>query len=312
MLPIIQEMCRRFSEGEHKIYRLIPHVWNGTYCPYFPVMWLTFLPIYKLGWDIRWTSILLLVALSWLILRTIRVDSKYLYSYLAIGLMYVILGFFIWGIPSILTLTEESIVYFYYGLLSYALIYRRPYLIGLSLALCMLSRYSAALWLTFYFGFILITESKVYTQKVIGTFFGTFLIIFFYSGAYEDINRLLHIPLAFTGRIEGQHIDGQGELLDKSLGLMNFMPILVFRYNTIFMILLTISTPIFSAFFYSRAKNKINKALFSICSLKFCLVFFYNFLALPFIYLFPTLTIISIFIWIGYTLDEGYATPNLT
>jgi hypothetical protein len=49
----------------------------------------------------------------------------------------------------VIELTEEGVVFFYYSLLATALVLNNPWLLGISVATCLLSRYSFIGWIPF-------------------------------------------------------------------------------------------------------------------------------------------------------------------
>jgi hypothetical protein len=53
------------------------------------------------------------------------------------------------GDNGVIELTEEGVVFFYYSLLATAIIFNNPWLLGISVAACLLSRYSFIGWIPF-------------------------------------------------------------------------------------------------------------------------------------------------------------------
>ena len=58
MFPTIQVGCQRFLTGK-VVYAPTPEIWVGSIFPYFPMMWIPFLPAQFYSFDYRWTTVAL-------------------------------------------------------------------------------------------------------------------------------------------------------------------------------------------------------------------------------------------------------------
>src|SRR4029078_11968027 len=130
MLPIIKSMNQRFLDGKwKKLYQPIPEIWNGIQPIYLPAMWMPFGFSLIFAFDIRWITvcgiwlaIILCVLAAW---RTITAS---------IFLIAAFLTLLVWlhtnGDNGVIELTEEGVVFFYYSLLSTAMIFNNPLSLG--------------------------------------------------------------------------------------------------------------------------------------------------------------------------------------
>lgn len=146
IIPTIQIAVRRFLAGEP----VHPAVTFGNYTipvlSYMPLQWLPYCFAEWLNKDYRtiafviWTG-----AVCLLVFRTTQASlwQGTLLAIAAAAMFSAILDYQ----PHILSMTIELMVAGYYMLLIMGLHQRNPWLKGLGIALCMLSRYSLVLWL---------------------------------------------------------------------------------------------------------------------------------------------------------------------
>lgn len=142
MLPIIQVMGKRFLSGQwHQVYAPIAEIWNGIQPIYLPAIWLPFTLADILYFDPRWVT----VAGVWVAVITIVSQLKHLRS-IGVWLVLGILSMVLWWLHTetrnnLFRLTEEGVVIAYHVLLVYAIVARKPIVLGLALSACLLSRY---------------------------------------------------------------------------------------------------------------------------------------------------------------------------
>jgi hypothetical protein len=145
MLPVMRVMGARFLSGDWRsIYDVIPEIWNGMQPVYLPFMWLPFSLAEPGGFDIRWVTfsgIWLAVLLPFMFLEKLGTVSEWL---ILSSILVLLWWFHMEPTNNVIKLTEEGVVYAYYVLLAVALASGNPLLIGLSVSVCLLSRYSFA------------------------------------------------------------------------------------------------------------------------------------------------------------------------
>src|SRR6478672_9308051 len=149
MLPIIKSMNQRFLNGQWKqVYQPIPEIWNGIRPIYLPAMWMPFGLSLIFDFDIRWIT----VCGIWLsvILCVLPIWKKLPAAIFLMGAFLILLAWLHTNDDNgVIELTEEGVVFFYYSLLATALVLNNPWLLGISVATCLLSRYSFIGWIPF-------------------------------------------------------------------------------------------------------------------------------------------------------------------
>ena len=150
MLPIMKVMNERFLRGEWKhVYDPIPEIWNGTRPIYLPAMWFPYCAGSCMKLDMRWITVTALLLSFSIVLFNIRIKRKPLFWICSIAIAAVL---FWWifsrnDVHSLISMSEEGVVIFYFVLLSLAIISDNAFLMGFIASLCLLSRYSMIGWL---------------------------------------------------------------------------------------------------------------------------------------------------------------------
>ncbi len=125
MLPVMKVMNERFLHGEWKhIYDPIPEIWNGTRPIYLPAMWFPYFSAVALKVDMRWVTIVLVLASFSivLILTQIKKNKYFGYSLIAITALLFWWIFARNEVHSLITMSEEGVVIFYFVLLCVSII----------------------------------------------------------------------------------------------------------------------------------------------------------------------------------------------
>lgn len=305
MLPILKIMCQRFMAGE-QVYAIIPEIWGGMQPIYLPALWTPLLPATYFDWELRWTSLFLFVAGLGLILATVKARSAKKEEgnttppkKVSLNTLIVLIPLFILGHDMMkyesrfFAMTEESIVVFYYLLLAYAVAKEKTVLTAIALSLCMLSRYSLAIWAIMYVSYIFFFKerSKAITMAIVGTVFSvTFMFI---TQGFSSLDVFLGLQENYINAIINEKEKFQ-PMINISMGLAKFY---VYEnlaaLHRLFMIT-AFAIPIGSLLLFTKFRHKVNADFFALCSLKLTLVVFYNLLVMPFLYLFFTSTLLSI------------------
>lgn len=301
MLPVIQIMCQRFLNGE-SIYELV-HFWAGTEPIYLPAMWLPFVPSTYLQIDIRWTSMMaILLGLAFIVF--IGKEGRFNFKSLLILLpLYLLIDDLLHTKSVLIYLSEEPIVILYYLFLAFALAKKRPYLIAIALSLCLMSRFSLAFWFLMYMGYLFFFENKKLALKIGGMVGGICLFLLISTGALWQLDVILSLPTIYIDHLMNNEWKFHG-FATTNLGLVKFVSFERIPFFNRLFFLFNLVIPIVCLLFFWKFKNKINQSFFAICSLKLCLVFFYNFLIMPFSYLFYTNTFLSIAILSWYLKED--------
>ncbi len=301
MLPVLKIMVERWLNGE-RIYELI-HFWEGTEPIYLPAMWLPYIPTIFLGIDMRWTS---MIAFLWSITMLFFIGKKgrFNFKYLLISLpLYLLINGILYKKSVIIYLSEEPVVIAYYLFLAYALAKNRPYMIGVALSLCLMSRFALAFWFIMYIGYLFLFENRKFALKVSATTGSICLVLLLATEAFWQLDVILSLPKIYIDHLMENEWKFTG-FATTNLGLIKFFPFeSIPLVNRLFFIF-NLGIPAICLLAYWKFKDKINQPFFALCSLKLCLVFFYNFLIMPFSYLFYTSTFLSIAILSWYLKED--------
>lgn len=301
MLIIIKTMCERFLEGTY-VYEILP-IWDGTEPIYLPAMWLPFLPCVFLDFDIRWTSVIsLLIGLFFIFFMGKRKSFKLITLLLFVPIFYLLFGL-IFTDYRLISLSEESVVVCYYLFLAYSLTKRNPYLIGIAISLCLMSRFALVFWAMMYIVYVFFFQHKKDATKIGGTIAVLCTLLLLSTGAIWQIDVILGLPKIYVEHLMENEWKFNG-FIKTNLGLLKFFPFSVLPIFHQSFLLISVGIPFLCFLFYWRFKHRINQPFFAICSLKLSLVFFYNFLLMPFLYLFYTSTFFSIAILSWYLKDD--------
>lgn len=310
MLPILKVMSARFIQGK-AIYDIIPEIWGGMQPIYLPAMWAPFVPFEYMGIDVRWMCLAFIVAGLALFIRLTPDARKLIFYPLAMLPMYVVIINLVKENTPVISLTEEGIVMGYYLLLGFALMKKNPVLIGIAISLCLLSRFIIVFWAPVYviYTWLYVSRKQAYIMSAVVALM--VLTLFVLPFGWERVIYFLNLPgnyVEFARRVwstEPYHIYS-------TLGLAKFfsperIPLL-HRLVVSFSLL----TPLLCLGLYHFLKNRIDPAFWGICSLKLTLLFFFNLLEVPYLYLFYTSTLLSSGILLYYlsSLSWSVATEN--
>jgi len=291
MLPIIKTMCARLLNGE-QVYAPIAEIWGGIKPIYLPFMWMPFIPAEYFGFDLRWTNVIFILGgiLAIMKIPNFRRIHPILF---AISMLPIVILVEAMLRHKVISITEEGIIYGYYMFLGYALAKNNYVLIAITITMCLFSRYSLVLWIPAYLVFVYFFNSKrlsLITLMIIGLITLMVFIIPFYDN------------IGFFLSMHNDYIEGaknlwkfQPEHVMNSLGLAKFFSIHHIPLIHTLLITFAILIPSLSLAAYSLLRKKFNldSQFFGLCSLKLSLVFFYNWLENPYLYLFFTSTFFS-------------------
>ncbi|MEM1122698.1 MAG: hypothetical protein AAGJ18_19800, partial [Bacteroidota bacterium] len=302
MLPVLKIMVERWLKGE-RIYEIV-HFWEGTEPIYLPAMWIPYIPTVFWGIDLRWTSIVALLS-SVVFLFCMGKKGRFNLKFLLTGIpLWLLLNSILYQKSVLIYLSEEPVVIDYYLFLAYTLAKNRPYLIGIALSLCLMSRFSLAFWFIMYLVYLFLLENRKMACKIAITTGTICSVLLWSTEALWQLEVILNLPQIYLEHLMENEWKFAG-FATTNLGLVKFFGFeniptvhrLFFGLNLII--------PTFSLLFFWKFKAQINRPFFAICSLKLSLVFFYNFLIMPFSYLFYTSTFLSLAI-LSWYLKEDY------
>jgi hypothetical protein len=292
MLPIIKVMAERFLAGQHShVYDPIPTIWHGAQPIYLPAMWLPYVPAIAMGIDMRWIAIVgLLFAFGAFIVlfKPDRSRAAFLLGVLAFLLFWWIVAD---NTPGIVSVSEEGVVIGYYVLLVLALVSGKPWLTGIAISLCMLSRYALVGWVPAYVIWLILEKRTKQLSIISLTGILCFVLIFLVPVGWVTFKRLAYLPhdyISFAGRVWKDSPD----VFSTAPGLAWFFG----RTGTAILhgllIFLTFTLPM--AFTVAAVRRR--RANIPLAALKLSLVVFYCFIDVPYLYLFYTSSLVSLVI----------------
>jgi len=297
MLPIMKVMNERFLQGHwRQVYDPIPEIWNGTRPIYLPAMWLPYLPAIALKLDMRWVTVVSLLVVFAIIGGLIQIRKNKYFGYGQIAVAAVL---FWWifsrnDVHGFISMSEEGVVIFYFVFLTLAIISGNPVLMGITASLCMLSRYSMIGWLVPCLIFFI--AKKNFRKLILFALTGTVCMILFFliPFGYQSLDRMISLPgnyVAFA-----KHVwEYSSEVYWLNLGMAKFYGPhrMAALHHTL--IILSFGIPVlFMCFCLIQKKwelQNINLACF-----KLSLLVFYQFIDVPYGYLFYTCSFVSMVI----------------
>lgn len=295
MLPIIKVMCERFIAGQHShVYDIIPWIWKGIQPIYLPAMWLPYVPAIAMGLDMRWIAVagLLFAFITFLFLYRPAAAG---YRSFFLGVLAFLL--FWWVVadnsPGLVSVAEEGTVIGYYVLLVLALAYGNPWLTGIAISLCMLSRYALVGWIPAYL--LYLAFEKRWRDLSIITLTGMlcFVLLFLVPVGWVTFLRLAKLPgdyVAFAGRVWKDSPD----VFSAAPGFAWFFgPKRAGFLHKLLVAGSFIAPPLFILLGLRRFRNKM-AANIPLAALKIGLVIFYCFIDVPYLYLFYTSSFVSL------------------
>ncbi|HEY0433426.1 MAG TPA: hypothetical protein VGC95_06115, partial [Chitinophagaceae bacterium] len=149
MLPVIRIMGQRFVSGQWQhVYDPIPGIWNGIRPIYLPGLWIPFASSLIFHFDPRWITVCG-IWLSVIVFLLPRMRSRPDHFLLLACMLSLLVFLHVDADNSVIELSEEGPVFFYYSFLVLAIVLRNPWVLGCAIALCLTSRYAFIGWIPF-------------------------------------------------------------------------------------------------------------------------------------------------------------------
>jgi hypothetical protein len=327
MLPIIKVMGERFIAGQHShIYDPIPAIWHGALPIYLPAMWLPYVPAIALGIDMRWIAIAgLLFAFGTFVFlyrpsgdtpqlapsaaRSRQTRGPFFLAVLAFLLFWWVVADNTAGVVSV---SEEGVVIGYYVLLVLALLSGKPWLTGIAISLCMLSRYALVGWIPAYVLYLALERRWRHLSITTLTGILCFTLLFLVPVGWTTFLRLAHLPgdyVAFADRVWNDSPD----VFSVAPGLAWFFGRKGVSVLHGLLIIFSFTLPVlFTVLAYRRGRSHSQSpnagapgrttafsrplANIPLAALKLSLVIFYSFIDVPYLYLFYTSSLVSLIV----------------
>jgi len=286
MIPQIKIRCQRLLHGQD-VYAPINEIWEGQLVPYFPTMWLPYVPLEFFGGDVRWTGVIVILISLGAYFFLLPSSKNGLIFLIPVLLICSYLFYFLFSTDrNFIAWTEESVVIGYYLFLGFALIKKNPWLIATAIALCLLSRYVLVFWIPAFVLFAYFFESKKFAIKIFG---GVTLLVslLFLIPFGKNLGYFLHMQSFYLE----QAINfkrRQADVLDLNIGFARFFSAESFPFLHMLLIGVALIIPFLSLSIFFSLKRKLTprKQFFGLCSLKLTMTLFYVLIEIPFPYLF--------------------------
>jgi hypothetical protein len=324
IIPALKVYVTRFV-GPTPVYEPIT-LFGYTFLPnYPPLQWLPFVPAELLGADYRaWAFGILLLALlliyQWQLARLALPLGEWL---LKAVLPVLVLHFTVLTDKSMFSLTVESLIVGYYCVLAGGTLSASPWLKALGLMLCLLSRFSLALWVPLY-GLLLLWENPRRGWLTAGLALAGVLLVF---GPFltHDPTIFMRAQLENLGIAEGewQHIDPVAPVavpmhLFNGVGLAPWfydMPGTLAERITrlqLFHFSACTAVVVLSGLVFWLFRRRFDPRLAALLSLKVYLVTFYSFLIIPYTYLASVSLFTSLFVVLIVSRKAPFLVPFTT
>ena len=270
MLPIMEILCKRFM-NQTGVYRIIPEIWWMTY---LPAVWFDF----DLRW-ITWFSFIIALLLGFLLLRKYHFAGWH--SLLVWIPVFVLFKSIFKLEPNDFSMGDEGPVVLFFVLFACSLWQGNAMLIGVTMALGLLTRYSflpvlPAIFLAYW---IFDHKKALYTMLTSAFITGVFLMII--TGAIFEIHTFLALPKHYVTAVIGEDFQKLSPTIQNGLGLAKFFSKENLPSIVNIQMLLTFLIPLLLLILYKYLPWKIDFRVFLLGLLKLEIVFFYNLMIIP-------------------------------
>jgi len=296
MLPVIKVMNQRLLQGEwHSVYHNIPSIWNGVQPIYLPAMWIPYLPAVAFDFDMRWITLVSLFMVFAVFLLLLRGGTKPIFN-----IVLLTSGLMLWwwllledDMHGLVSMSEEGVVVLYMILLVLAILTDRIFPIAIAACLCLLSRYAMIGWVPAFIAYLVMNGN----MKKAGIFCITgicMLVVFFILPfGWNSLIRLLQVPGKYISFSNLVWKDNPG-VFTGSLGFAKFF--VSGKMKLLHYLLIALSFLVPAGFMAACMSLRKKKYICNIplATLKLSLVVFYNFVDVPYLYLFYTSSLVSL------------------
>ena len=281
MLPIMEILCKRFM-NQTGVYRIIPEIWGGMEPIYLPSMWMTYLPAVWFDFDLRWItwfSFIFAILLGFLYVRNYHVAGWH--SLLVWIPVFVLFKSIFKLEPNDFSMGDEGPVVLFFVLFAYSLWQGNAMLIGVTMALGLLTRYSflpvlPAIFLAYW---MFDHKKALYTMLTSAFITGIFLMII--TGAIFEIHTFLALPKHYVTAVIGEDFQKLSPTIQNGLGLAKFFSKENLPSIVNIQMLLTFLVPLLLLILYRYLPWKIDFRVFLLGLLKLEIVLFYNLMIIP-------------------------------
>ncbi|PHN03742.1 hypothetical protein [Flavilitoribacter nigricans] len=326
VIPQIGILVDRFLSGEFPYRWIYADDWgfnHHLFPTYLPLTWMPFIIPDLLGLDYRWFAFFVLAAsFAACSYYFVRRSTDLLSALFLTALPFIFLiALIVWDHEGMFSYAVETQVVGFYLFLSLALMSRSNWLRAVSMLLCLLSRYALVLWIPLFLVVVLIREPRKNAFLIAGLLGLGVAIIYGLPFLSQDWTIFqqgydYHTTAAFASweLQPWQQPDERPFALYKGLGFgwwfyEHLSGTLVEKVNAYrqFHAAVSLGIVLLSGVFFWLKKEEMDYRIFLLGSFKIYLVIFYNFIQIPFGYIYMVPIILSLPI-IGISLLSRPAT----
>lgn len=305
IIPTIKVLVSRLLNGQ-TVYKPIDDFGYHMPVTYLPLQWAPYVIAEWLHFDYRWIAFCIwLIACVALIItnRQRRLSSKITIPVVLALVVTLLIKYE----PDVLTMSVELMVAGYYILFIIGISSNNPWIKGLVITLCLLSRYSLILWLPLWMLAEWIAHNRMNTLKSIVVIASAIFLLYVLPFLRKDWSTLLagyhYYTNAAIGEWEKNNWYGKPQSLYCGVGFARFFyegtgP-LVLRLKRLQQVhfILCLASVFVMAIFHMLFSKKLPLKPFLLASFKIYLSFFLAFIQVPYIYLMITGSFVSIAIY---------------
>lgn len=306
IIPAIEIVVKRFIDGQNP-YLPMTELGYTTPVGYMPFHWLPFTIAEKLHIDYRCISFGIWLITS--IFFIIRLKKHNNISAAILCIISALIYFFMLNYNiGMMAMTVELLIASYYMLFVASINSNRFLTLGATTALCLISRYSFAMWLPLFIFILYVSGNRTTLYKAALVALAIIILCYAIPFLSKDWSLPFQTLNNYAGmNWEWQHLCDNGlpcnlfkgigfaQLFYKYFGADNFKTAFTVCRNVFF--ITTLGTTIISGIWYWINKRKIDAKIFSLASLKIYFSVFSAFMIVPYDYLMITGLMISVAIY---------------
>lgn len=318
MIPIMEVMSKRYLQGDFQmVYQPIQEIWNGIQPIYLPAMWMPFMVSEQFSIDPRWiTSFAVFLSFSMVIVLWKKHWQKMSGAFILLTSGILCLWLYTDRGHNFIRLSEEGIVVFYYSLLVVALMSENFFFVGITVALCALSRYTIAGWLPIILIYLLFMHKRKRDAVYFLLSFSILVVVLVVLPfGFEPIRIAFYQPEQYVQHAKRIWQESP-EFFTKSMGMAKFFgPQRVeLQHNVLITLSFLVPLVMLLTLFFLQKKMKKSFSNIPLATLKVTLVIVYSFIDVPYQYLFYTSSFVSLIAitWISSAVEKNEQPMNRT
>lgn len=306
VIPMVQHMVQRLLTGEY-VYKPIYDFGYMLSPTYMPLHWMPFAIPETMHFDYRWMAFILWsIATAILIIQTFKTNNYSVKLLTPIGLYLFYYNIFLHD-KTVIGNTLELTIAAYYMLLVVGINKSSAIATGITITLCLMSRYSLVLWLPLWFFVMMVSGERTYAIKTTGIVVMLVIIVYVLPFLSKDPhiygNTISQYLRAAIG--EWEHINpsnGKPYQLYSGSGFAHLfyeklqdwrLEDAIKRLQKVHF-LLTAGTSVILGIWYWFNRHKINNRIFLMASFKIYFTIFLAFIQVPYVYLMIVANFVSI------------------